>query len=179
RIVPPTRTHLCRIFTKSAARRKRRQRGPRRCGGLSRRAMRVIAPVNISPTPSSLPPCSSLPARRESLKRHECGFTPRPSVWQCSFLPSSECSSCPRPENRPFLKLQNQIPNTSMSANLEQHDDRLCVLRVGGELKKSELDAAQSKFVEISPEPEPSTFSSCWKTFLDGNAASNGANPAF
>ena len=36
-----------------------------------------------------------------------------------------------------------------MSANLEQHDDRLCVLRVGGELKKSELDAAQSKFVEI------------------------------
>ncbi len=35
-----------------------------------------------------------------------------------------------------------------MSANLEQHDDRLCVLRVGGELKKSELDAAQSKFVE-------------------------------
>jgi len=39
-----------------------------------------------------------------------------------------------------------------MSANLEQHDDRLCVLRVlrvGGELKKSELDAAQSQFVEI------------------------------
>ena len=35
-----------------------------------------------------------------------------------------------------------------MSANLEQHDDRLCVLRIGGELKKSELDAAQSKFVE-------------------------------
>ena len=36
-----------------------------------------------------------------------------------------------------------------MSANLEQHDDRLLVLRVGGELKKSELDAAQSEFVEI------------------------------
>ena len=36
-----------------------------------------------------------------------------------------------------------------MSANLEQHDGRLCVLRVGGELKKSELDAAQSEFVEI------------------------------
>ena len=36
-----------------------------------------------------------------------------------------------------------------MSANLEQHDGRLCVLRVGGELKKSELDAAQSQFVEI------------------------------
>ena len=36
-----------------------------------------------------------------------------------------------------------------MSANLEQHADRLLVLRVGGELKKSELDAAQSKFVEI------------------------------
>jgi len=31
-----------------------------------------------------------------------------------------------------------------MSANLEQHDDRFCVVRVGGELKKSELDAAQS-----------------------------------
>src|SRR5438876_10765306 len=36
-----------------------------------------------------------------------------------------------------------------MSANLEQHDGRLCVLRVGGELKKSELDAAQYEFVEI------------------------------
>ena len=36
-----------------------------------------------------------------------------------------------------------------MSANLEQSDDRLCVLRVGGELKKSELDAAESRFVEI------------------------------
>ena len=36
-----------------------------------------------------------------------------------------------------------------MSANLEQHGDRLCVLRIGGELKKSELDAAQSQFVEI------------------------------
>jgi hypothetical protein len=34
-----------------------------------------------------------------------------------------------------------------MSASLEQHDDRLCVLRVSGELKKSELDAAQSEFV--------------------------------
>ena len=35
-----------------------------------------------------------------------------------------------------------------MSANLEQHNDRLLVLRVGGELKKSELDAVQSEFVE-------------------------------
>src|SRR5438105_10081392 len=35
-----------------------------------------------------------------------------------------------------------------MIANLEHHDGRLCVLRVGGELKKSELDAAQSEFVE-------------------------------
>ena len=35
-----------------------------------------------------------------------------------------------------------------MSANLEQHADRLCVLRIGGELKKSELDAAQAEFVE-------------------------------
>jgi hypothetical protein len=35
-----------------------------------------------------------------------------------------------------------------MSANLEQNDDRLCVLRVGGELKKSELDIVQSEFVQ-------------------------------
>lgn len=35
-----------------------------------------------------------------------------------------------------------------MSAKLEQHDDRLCVLRVAGELKKSELDAVQFEFVE-------------------------------
>lgn len=36
-----------------------------------------------------------------------------------------------------------------MSANLEQHPDRLLVLRVGGELKKSELDAVQSEFVRM------------------------------
>ena len=35
-----------------------------------------------------------------------------------------------------------------MSANLEQPDDRLPVLRVTGELKKSELDAVQSEFVK-------------------------------
>jgi len=35
-----------------------------------------------------------------------------------------------------------------MSANLEQHNDRLLVLRIGGQLKKSELDAVQSEFVE-------------------------------
>jgi hypothetical protein len=35
-----------------------------------------------------------------------------------------------------------------MSANLEQHADRLLVLRVGGELKKSELDVVQSDFVQ-------------------------------
>lgn len=35
-----------------------------------------------------------------------------------------------------------------MSAKLEQDPDRLLVLRVGGELKKSELDAVQSEFVE-------------------------------
>ena len=35
-----------------------------------------------------------------------------------------------------------------MSANLEQHDTRLLILRVGGELKKSELDAVQSDFVQ-------------------------------
>ncbi len=34
-----------------------------------------------------------------------------------------------------------------MSAILEQHPDRLLVLRVGGELKKVELDALQSAFV--------------------------------
>src|SRR6266576_595293 len=149
RIALLIRTHLCRIFTRSAAQRKRRQRGPTRSGGFSRRAKRAIAPVSISPTPCSLPPCSSLLARRASLSSHECGFSPRPSAWRCLFLPLSECSLCPRPENRPFLKLQNQIPNTPMSANLEQHDGRLCVLRLGGELKKSELDAAQSEFVEI------------------------------
>src|SRR3982751_3854584 len=36
-----------------------------------------------------------------------------------------------------------------MSANLEQSHDQLCILRVGGQLKKSELEAAESKFVEI------------------------------
>jgi hypothetical protein len=35
-----------------------------------------------------------------------------------------------------------------MSATLEQQADRLCVLRAGGDLKKSELDAVQSEFVE-------------------------------
>src|SRR5205807_8133642 len=99
-------------------------------------------------TPCFLLRSSSLRARRGSLNSLECGSSPQASAWRCLFLPLSECSSCPRPENRPFLKLQNQKPNTSMSANLEQHDDRLCVLRVSGELKKSELDAVQSEFVE-------------------------------
>ena len=35
-----------------------------------------------------------------------------------------------------------------MSANLEQQDHRLLVLRVSGELKKNELDAVQSEFVQ-------------------------------
>lgn len=35
-----------------------------------------------------------------------------------------------------------------MSANLEEYPDRLLILRVGGQLKKSELDAVQSEFVE-------------------------------
>src|SRR5205823_10317662 len=143
------RTHLCRIFTRSAARRKRRQRGPTPTGGSTRRVMRAIAPANIWPTPCFLLRSSSLRARRGSLNSHACGFPLLPSAWRCSLSPLFECSSCLQPENRPFLKLQNQIPNTSMSANLEQHDDRLCVLRVGGDLKKSELDAAQSKFVQI------------------------------
>jgi hypothetical protein len=34
-----------------------------------------------------------------------------------------------------------------MSANFEQQGDRLLVLRIGGELKKSELDAVQTEFV--------------------------------
>src|SRR5437899_5703296 len=145
RITLLIRTHLCRISTRSAAPRKRRQLGLMQRRGSPKRAMRAIAPANILPTPSSSPPCSSLPARRESLKRHECGFTPLLSAWRCSLLPLSECFSCPRPN-----EFSPQTPNqTSMSANLEQHDGRLCVLRVGGELKKSELDAAQSEFVEI------------------------------
>ena len=37
-----------------------------------------------------------------------------------------------------------------MSARLKRHDDGLLVLRVSGELKKSELDAVQSEFVEKS-----------------------------
>ena len=35
-----------------------------------------------------------------------------------------------------------------MSANLEQHPDRLLVLCVSGELKKAELDSVQTEFVE-------------------------------
>jgi hypothetical protein len=34
-----------------------------------------------------------------------------------------------------------------MSANLEKQNDRLFLLRVGGELKKSELDAVQNEIV--------------------------------
>ena len=35
-----------------------------------------------------------------------------------------------------------------MSATLEQDDDRLCTLHVGGVLKKSELEATQAEFVQ-------------------------------
>jgi len=66
-----------------------------------------------------------------------------------------------------------------MSANLEQHDDRVCVLRVGGELKKSELDAAQSEFVEIIARAGTIKLLVLLETFLDGNAASNGAIQTF
>ncbi len=45
-----------------------------------------------------------------------------------------------------------------MSANLEQHDDRLLILRVGGELKKSELDAVQSEFVQKIAGTGPATL---------------------
>jgi SpoIIAA-like len=44
------------------------------------------------------------------------------------------------------MNLTEKKRNPFMSANLEQHDGRLCVLRVEGELKKSELDAAQFEF---------------------------------
>jgi hypothetical protein len=40
-----------------------------------------------------------------------------------------------------------------MSADLEQHADRLLILSVIGELKKSELDAVQSEFVERIVKP--------------------------
>ncbi|PYL89952.1 MAG: hypothetical protein DMF16_05805 [Verrucomicrobia bacterium] len=111
--------------------------------------MRAIAPANISPTPCFLLRSSSLRARRGSLNSHACGFPLLPSVWRCSLSPLFECSSCLRPEKPPLPQTPKPNTNTSMSANLEQHDDRLCVLRVGGELKKSEFDAAQSEFVEI------------------------------
>jgi hypothetical protein len=39
-----------------------------------------------------------LPGRPGSLSSHECGISPRSSAWRCSFLPLSECSSCPRPD---------------------------------------------------------------------------------
>jgi hypothetical protein len=55
-----------------------------------------------------------------------------------------------------------------MSANVEQHADRLLVLRVGGELKKSELDTVQSEFVQKSSAPERSSFSYCWKLYRLG-----------
>ncbi len=42
-----------------------------------------------------------------------------------------------------------------MSANLEQHNDRLLVLRITGELKKSELDAAQTEFVRTIKDTGP------------------------
>lgn len=35
-----------------------------------------------------------------------------------------------------------------MSATLEQENDRICVLRVGSVLKKTELDEVQAEFVE-------------------------------
>jgi hypothetical protein len=36
-----------------------------------------------------------------------------------------------------------------MSAKLEQPKDRICTLRVSGELKKSEFDAVQAEFLQI------------------------------
>jgi hypothetical protein len=42
-----------------------------------------------------------------------------------------------------------------MSINLEHQGDRLIVLRVGGELKKSELDAAQIEVVRDVPSAGP------------------------
>src|SRR5205807_8166341 len=144
RIALLIRTHLCRTSTRSAAPRKRRQLGLTQRRGSPKRATRAIAPVSISPTPCFLLRSYSLPARRGSLNSHECGFPLLPSVWRCSLSPLSECSLCLLP-NDFFPQTPNQ---TSMSANLEQHADHLLVLRVGGELKKSELDAVQSDFLE-------------------------------
>ena len=66
-----------------------------------------------------------------------------------------------------------------MSANLEQHNDRLLVLRVGGELKKSELDAVQSEFVKKIAGAGTVRLSCCWKTSPAGSVASNGAIRTF
>src|SRR6266404_2804810 len=108
RIVPPTRTHSCRIFMKCAVRQRQQQRELTRGERWPQRAKRGTSPGSILPTPCCLQPCSSLPARRGSLNSHACGFSPRPSAWRSSFLPLSECSSCPPPENLSFHKLQNQ-----------------------------------------------------------------------
>src|SRR6266850_625179 len=70
--------------------------------------------------------CSSSPARQENLSSQVCASSrPRPSAWRCSLLRSSECSSCPLPNE--FLS-QTLRPDKSMSANLEQDPDRPLVL---------------------------------------------------
>ena len=80
-------------------RRSGRSQGRRDEADGRRRAHRAIAPANISPIPCSLPPCSSLPARPGNLNSRACVFPPRSSLWRCSLLPSSECSSCPQPND--------------------------------------------------------------------------------
>src|SRR6266403_183312 len=108
RIVPPTRTHSCRIFMKCAVRQRQQQRELTRGERWPQRAKRGTSPGSILPTPCSSPPCSSLLARRGSLNSHACGFLLLFSAWRCSFLPSSECSLCLRPNELSFLILQNQ-----------------------------------------------------------------------
>ena len=58
-----------------------------------------------------------------------------------------------------------------MSANLEQHNDRLLVLRIGGELKNPSSMPCNPSSCKKSLVPEPSGFSCCWKTSPAGSVA--------
>src|SRR5437868_8102327 len=128
RIALLIRTHLCRISTRSAAPRKRRQLGLTQRRGSPKRVMRAIAPANISPTPCFLLRSSSLRARRGSLNSHACGFPLPPSVWRCSLSPLFECCSC-LPPYEFFPQKPNQTPR---SANPEQNNHPLLVHPVCG-----------------------------------------------
>ena len=64
-------------------------------------------PDNFSLTPCSSRPCSS-PARRGNLNSRASDFPPRSSAQRCSFLPSSECFSCPPLEIFPSVNSQSK-----------------------------------------------------------------------